>query len=145
MVFQCFWHSCLLAGCDILIILILIMMIMIIKVMILYTFEFSSFWSHVTCFQEWCCEMCNSVFHFKTNYDCHKKICCGIDMYCCYTCGNVYKSKKSLWGHQRKHHIDDVCHFTFFCGKCELNQLLAYMMQMWIENFSWFTCYGIVL
>ena len=52
------------------------------------------------------------------------------------TCGNVYKSKKSLRGHRRKHHIDDVCHFTFFCGECELNQFLTYMMQMWIENFS---------
>ena len=95
--------------------------------------------------RKWCCEMCNTVFHFKTNYDCHKKICYGIDMYQCDTCGNVYKSKKSLWGHRRKHHIDDVCHFTFFCGECELNQFLTYMMQMWIENFSWFTCYGIVL
>ena len=72
--------------------------------------------------------MCNTVFCFKRNYDCHKKICCGIHTYQCDTCGNVYKSKKSLQGHRRKHHIDDVCRFTFFCGECELNQFLTYIM-----------------
>ena len=102
----------------ILIMIIMVMIVMIIimiKIMILYTFLFSSFSSHVTCFQEQCCEMCDTVFHFKRNYNCHKKICCGVNMYWCETCGNVYKSKKSLCGHRRKHHTDDVCHFTFFC------------------------------
>ena len=31
----------------------------------------------------------------------------------------------------------------FFCGECELYQFLTYIMQMWTENFSWFTFYGI--
>ena len=43
----------------------------------------------------------------------HKKICCGVNMYRCETCGKMYKSKKSLYGHRRKHHTDDVCCFTF--------------------------------
>ena len=57
---------------------------------------------------------CVTLFHCKRNYDCHKKICCGVKAYRCDTCGNVYKSKKGLCGHRRKHHTDDVCHFTFF-------------------------------
>ena len=61
---------------------------------------------------------------------------CGVNAYQCDTCGNVYKSKKSLCGHRRKHHTDDVHHFTFFCGECELYQFLTYMMQIWTENFS---------
>ena len=124
------------------IILIMIMMIMImmiiimIKIMIWYTFLFLSFSSHATCFQEWCCEMCDTVFHFERNYNCHKKICCGVNTYQCETCGNVYKNKKSLCVHRRKHQTNDVCHFTFFCGECELYQFLTYIMQMWTENFS---------
>ena len=43
----------------IMIMMIMIMMIIImINIMILYTFLFSS---HVTCFQECCCEMCDTV------------------------------------------------------------------------------------
>ena len=124
------------------IILIMIMMIMImmiiimIKIIILYTFLFSSFSSCETCFQEWCCEKCDTVFHFERNYNCHKRICSGVNMYRCQTCGNVYKSKKSLHGHKRKQHTYDVCHFTFFHGECELYQFLTYIMQMWTENFS---------
>ena len=99
----------------ILIMIMMIMMMMImIRMIILYTFLFSSFSSHVTCYQEWCCEKCDAVFHFEGNYNCHKKICSGVNMYRCETCGNVYKSKKSLCGHKRKQHTDDVCHFTFF-------------------------------
>ena len=45
--------------------------------------------------------MCDTVFCWKRNYDCHKKICCGVNIYQCDTCGNVYKSKKSLHGHRR--------------------------------------------
>ena len=76
-------------------------------------FNFHHF-HHVTCFQEWCCEMCDIVFCCKRNYGCHKKICYGVNAYWCDTCGNVYRSKKSLHGHRRKHHTGDVYHFTFF-------------------------------
>ena len=83
-----------------------------INIMILYICSFSSFSSHVTCFQEWSCKMCDSMFHYERNHECHKKICCGMNW--CDLCGNVYRSKKSLHGHKRKHHTDDVCHFIFF-------------------------------
>ena len=81
----------------IILMMIMIMVIIImIKIMILYTFLYSSFSSHVTYFQEWCCEMCDTVFNFERNYHCHKKICCGVNMYRCETCGKMYQSKKSL-------------------------------------------------
>ena len=54
------------------------------------------------------------MFFCERNYECHKKICCGVNAYLCDLCGNVYHSKKSLHGHKRKHHTDDVCHFIFF-------------------------------
>ena len=57
--------------------------------------------------------MCDSVFCCKRNYECHKKICCGMNAYQCDLCGNVNRSKKSLHRHKRKHHTDDVCHFIF--------------------------------
>ena len=116
------------------IILIMIMMIMImmivimIKIMILYTFLYSSFSSHVTYFQEWCCEICDTVFNFERNYHCHKKISCGVNMYRCETCGKMYQRKKSLCGHRRKHHTDDVCHFTFFGGECDIYKFLTYII-----------------
>ena len=116
-VYQCLSHSCVLEGFYLMIIflmIMIIMMIMIIQIMILYTFLYLSYSSHETYFQEWHCEFCDRVFHFKRNYECHKEICWGVNMYQCQKCGKIYKNKRSLCDHRRKHHTDDVCGFTFF-------------------------------
>ena len=102
----------------IIMIIIMIMMIMIIIIMvmiiILYTFLFKSCSSHVTCFQEWNYEKCYGIFNFKRNYQYHMKSCSGVNKYKCEKCGNEYNSKKSLCGHRRKQHGNDICCFTFF-------------------------------
>ena len=50
----------------------------------------------ITCniFSEWHCDMCDIVFNFERNYDCHKQICCGLNIYRCATCGKMYKARK---------------------------------------------------
>ena len=118
--FQCFWYNCLFNSFDIMMILIMITLIiimiilMMINIIILYICSISSFSLHITCFQEWTCELCDGIFWCERNYECHKKICCGMNAYWCDLCGNVYRSRKSLCGHKRKHHTDDVCYFVFF-------------------------------
>ena len=89
-------------GFDIMMIIIMIMiMILLVMIIILYTFLFSSCSSHVTCFREWHCEKCNTIFNFKRNYKYHMKSCCGVNKYKCDKCGNEYNSKKGLCGHRR--------------------------------------------
>ena len=77
----------------------------------------------------------NSVSFWERNYDCHKQICSGLNMYRCATCGKMYQSKKSLCAHRRKHHIDDICHFTFFVENVTYIKFLTYILYMWNENF----------
>ena len=104
---------------DILMILIMITLMismiisLIINIIVLYICAISSFSLHITCFQEWTCELCDAIVQCERNYECHKKICCGMHAYWCDLCGKVYCSKKSLCGHKRKHHTGDVCYFVF--------------------------------
>ena len=72
------------------------------------------------------------------------EICSGRNRYTCITSGIVYKSRKSLRGHKRKQHGDDVSHFTFLlCRKCHVSIPHIYSPGMdW--NFSPFIFYGIV-
>ena len=116
---QCFWYNCFFDSFDVMIILMMIKLIiimiilMMINIMILYICSISSFSSHITCFQEWSCKMCDGMFWCERNYECHKKVCC-MNAYQCDLCGNVYHGKKSLCRHKSKHHTDDVCYFIFF-------------------------------
>ena len=121
-VYKCFWHSCLLEGFDIMMIIMIIMMIMIILVMsiILYTFLLSSCSPHVTCFQEWHCDKCERIFNFERNYKYHVKSCSGVNKYKCEICGNEYLNKKSLWQHRMKQHGNDVCCLTFLWRICTI-------------------------
>ena len=117
--YQCFWNKCLFDSFDILMILITItfmirmIILLMINILILYICAISSFLLHITCFPEWTCELCDAIFHCERNYECHKKICCGMNAYQCDLCGKVYCSKKGLCGHKRKHHTDDECYFVF--------------------------------
>ena len=75
----------------------------------------SSCSSHVTCFQEWCCDKCAMIFNFEGNYKYHVKHCSGVNRYKCDKHGSVYQSKKNLGQHRTKQHGNDVCCLTFFC------------------------------
>ena len=87
--------------------------LLMINIIVLYICAISSFSLHITCFQEWTCELCDGIFWCERTYECHKKICCGMNAYQCDLCGKVYCSKTSLCGHKRKHHMDNVCYFVF--------------------------------
>ena len=87
--------------------------------------------------------MCDTVFNYERNYDCHKQICCGLNMYRCETCGKMYQSKKSLCGHRRKHHTDDVCHFTFFVENVTYINFLHILYTCGMKIFNYVHAMGL--
>ena len=114
------------------------------NIIVLYICAISLFSLHITCFQEWPCEIMVLSFGVRGFMNVIRRSVVGW-MHIGVIYVETYIVVRKVCMDTKENTIQMMYVVLYFCTECELYEFLTYMMYIWTENFSWFTWYFTIL